>query len=214
MGVPSQLQKLIQDALESVYHHPEHDLNLGYRQAIWAAFGDNGHLKRTVLALSTVRHVLPIWNQKFPHDDRPQQLLTLAEAVISGDVSKAFAEKEAERLWREMQQLGYEGSGMAFTIGCAAVASLDVAISDENFDEEEIDFSLTDNQDTEGNDAAFFAACAYANGAVWESISGKADSAKRLEFWSWWLNTAVKSAWEIVEKNENKNIDVSLLEAS
>lgn len=107
MTVPSQLQKLIQDALESVYHHPQHDLNLGYRQAIWAAFGDNGHLKRTVLALSTVRHVLPIWNQKFPHDDRPQQLLTLAEAVISGDVSKAFAEKEAERLWREMQQLGY-----------------------------------------------------------------------------------------------------------
>jgi Immunity protein Imm5 len=212
MAIPSKLQNLIQEALESVYRHPQHDLNLGYRHAIWAVFGDNGHLRRTALAISTVRHVFPIWNQKFINDDRPQQVLMLAEKVISGDVSKAFAEKESQKFWREMQQLGYDDSGMAFTVGCAAVASLDTAIFDENFDPDEIDFNLTDNRDTEGNDAAFFAACAYANGAVWETISGKSDSAKRLEFWLWWLNVAVLSAWHVTEEDEK--IDIPLPEAS
>ncbi len=110
-----------------------------------------------------------------------------------------------------MQQLGYDDSGMAFTLGCAAVASLDTAIFDENFDPDEIDFNLTDNRDTEANDVAFFAACAYANGAVWETISGKSDSAKRLEFWSWWLNVAVPSAWEVIK---DEKIDIPLPEAS
>ncbi|MGI2908085.1 Imm5 family immunity protein [Tolypothrix sp. VBCCA 56010] len=206
MAIPSKLQNLIQEANKSLYRHPQHDLNLGYRHAIWVAFGDHGHLRRTALALSTTRHVLPIWNQRFKNDDRPQQLLTLAEKVISGDINKAFVEKESQKFWREMQQLGYDDSGMAFTVGCAAVASLDTAIFDENFDPDEIDFNLTDNQDIEGNDAAFFAACAYANGAVWETISGKSDSAKRLEFWSWWLNVAVPSAWEAIEEDEKIHI--------
>lgn len=211
MAISSQLQNLIQDALELVYRHPNHDLNLGYRHAIWAAFGDNGHLGRTALALSTVRHVLPIWKQKF-NNDKPQQVISLAEKVISGDVNKAFAEEQSQHLWREMQQLGYEDSGMAFTVGCAAVASLDTAIFDENFDPDEIDFNLTDDRDTEGNDAAFFAAYAYANGTVWETVSGKSHSAKRLEFWSWWLNVAVPSAWETIQ--EDRSRDISLREAS
>jgi Immunity protein Imm5 len=206
MTIPSKLQNLIQEALESVYRHPQHDLNLGYRHAIWAAFGDNGHKRRTALAISTVRHVLPIWNQKFRNDDRPQQVLTLAQKVISGDIDSSFAEKYGQNIWREMQQLGYEDLGIAFTVGCAAVASLDTAIRDENFDPSEIDFSLTDNRDIEGNDAAFFAACAYANGTVWEIISGKSDSSKRLEFWSWWLNVAVENAWETVAEDENIDI--------
>jgi Immunity protein Imm5 len=212
MAIPSQLQGLIENALESVYHHPQHDLNLGYRHAIWAVFGDNGHIKRTALALSTVRHVLPIWNRRFPHDDRVEIILALAEKVASGDVSQAFAEKESQKFWREMQQLGYEDSGMAFTVGCAAVTALDSAIFDENFDQDEIDFNLTDNRDIEGNDTAFFAACVYANGAVWETVSGKVDSGKRLEFWSWWLNIAVPNAWEVMEEREKVNI--SLPEAS
>jgi hypothetical protein len=108
MAIPSQLKNLIHEALESVYRHPQHDLNLGYRHAIWAVFGDNGHLKRTALAISTVRHILPIWNQKFLNDYRPQQILALAEKVIAGDVSKAVAEKDSQHLWQEMQQLGYE----------------------------------------------------------------------------------------------------------
>ncbi len=206
MTIPSRLQNLIQLAIESVYRHPQHDLNLGYRHAIWAAFGDNGHKKRTALAISTVRHVLPIWNQKFRLDDRPQQILTLASKVISGDISQYSAEKYCQTMWREMQQLGYDDSGMAFTVGCAAVASLDTAIRDENFDPDDIDFSLTDNRDIEGNDAAFFAACAYANGAVWETISGKSDNSKRLEFWSWWLNVAVENAWETVALYEKIDI--------
>jgi len=42
-------------------------------------------------------------------------------------------------------------------------------------------------------DSSFFAAAAYAGGAVWDSDS---DSLKRREFWEWWLNEAVPMAWD------------------
>ncbi|BAZ16818.1 hypothetical protein NIES4071_86960 [Calothrix sp. NIES-4071] len=205
MPIPSTLQKLIVDGLSSVRSHPSHDLNLGYRHAIWSAFGDdeNGHRCRTFLAIETVRHVLPIWNKKFPHDDRPEYILNIAEKKLAGTISTEVAEKESERLWNSMQQLGYGGHGMAFTVGCAAVAALNTAIDDETFDPDDIDFNLTDNEDTEGNDSSFFAACAYADGAVWKTIAGEHDANKRLEFWHWWLTQAVPAAWSTVEDDSN-----------
>lgn len=93
MIIPSTLQKLILDALSSVHLHPSHDLNLGYRHAIWATFGDNenGHRRRAILALKTVRYVLPIWNKKFPYDDRPEYILNLAEKMLAGTISVEVA---------------------------------------------------------------------------------------------------------------------------
>ncbi|RUT04272.1 hypothetical protein DSM106972_045000 [Dulcicalothrix desertica PCC 7102] len=210
MDIPSKLQELILSALSSVRVHPSHDLNLGYRHAIWAAFGDDeyGHRRRAMLALKTVRHVLPIWNKKFPYDDRPGYILNLAEKTLAGTISVEVAENESERLWREMQQLGYGGHGMVFTVGCAAVAALDTAIDDETFDPDDIDFNLTDNEDTEGNDSSFFAACAYADGAVWKTVSGEQNPIKRLEFWNWWLTQAVPAAWSAVE--DDSNVDLVL----
>lgn len=206
MAIPSALEKLIADALSSVHHHPQHDLNLGYRQAIWAALeadNDNlGHQRRAFLANLTVRHVLPIWHQTFPQDDRPQHILIEAEQVIAGTINKEVAQKDSERFWQEMQQLGYNDSSMAFTVGCAAAQALNTAIEDEIFDPDGIDYNLTDNQDTEGNDASFFAACACANGPIWQIKSGKSDSSKRQEFWEWWLMQAVTAAWEAVKEQK------------
>ncbi|HBE21460.1 MAG TPA: hypothetical protein DDW51_28675 [Cyanobacteria bacterium UBA11367] len=53
-----------------------------------------------------------------------------------------------------------------------------------------------------GNNASFFAACAYANGPVWQIKSGKSDSTKRQEFWEWWLTQAVPAAWEAVREQK------------
>lgn len=170
---------------------------------------ENGHRRCAMLALTTVRHVLPIWKKKFPYDDRPEYILNLAEKVLAGTISAEVAAIESERLWREMQQLGYGGYGMAFTVGCAAVAALDTAIDDENFDPDDIDFNLTDNEDTEGNDSSFFAACAYADGAVWKTVSGEQNPPKRLEFWDWRLTQAVEAAWSTVE--DDSNVDLALV---
>ncbi|NJK69604.1 MAG: hypothetical protein HC941_26540 [Microcoleus sp. SU_5_3] len=105
MAIPSALEKLIADALSSVHHHPQHDLNLGYRQAIWAALeadNDNlGHQRRAFLANLTVRHVLPIWHQTFPQDDRPQHILIEAEQVIAGTINKEVAQKDSERFGKK-----------------------------------------------------------------------------------------------------------------
>lgn len=222
--IPSKLKKLIEDALESVHRHPQHDLNLGYRQAIWAALEtynndysqDNhlGHNRRAFLANLTVRHVLHIWHQMFPEDNTPQKILLEAEQVMAGTISKEVAKKDSERFWQEMQQLGYSDSKMAFTVGCAAAQALNTAIEDENFNSGNIDYNLTDNWDTEGNDASFFAACAYTNGSVWKTNWGNSQSKKRLQFWEWWLTQAVPMAWEAFanEKRFVNLLDVSELE--
>jgi hypothetical protein len=65
---------------------------------------------------------------------------------------------------------------------------------------------LNDYQDIEGNDATFFAACAYANGPVWKTISGEGNATKRLEFWEWWLTQAVPNAWLTVKDDHNLNL--------
>ncbi|BDA70903.1 hypothetical protein RIVM261_064230 [Rivularia sp. IAM M-261] len=42
---------------------------------------------------------------------------------------------------------------------------------------------------------SFWGAAAYANGSVWEPMS---DAMKRLEFWDWWLTTAIPEASAII----------------
>jgi hypothetical protein len=209
MTIPSRLKQLIQEALESVHHHPQHDLNLGYRQAIWLALESEhddigiknnlGYTRRALLAIFTVRHVLPIWCQAFPNDDTPQRILAMAEKVIHGKISKEIAELESDLVVKQIEQLGYNSDGMEFTVGYSAVAALNTAVSDENFDPEHIDYSISDNLDVEGNDASFFAAAAYSNGPIWKTQSNS-DSAKRREFWEWWLMQAVPLAWESIRE--------------
>ncbi|MBW4506868.1 MAG: hypothetical protein KME64_10195 [Scytonematopsis contorta HA4267-MV1] len=63
---------------------------------------------------------------------------------------------------------------------------------DEEFEQDDINYDLTDaDVDAYESDSSFWAAAAYANGPVWEPMS---DATKRLEFWDWWLTTAVPMA--------------------
>ncbi|WP_127082901.1 Imm5 family immunity protein [Dulcicalothrix desertica] len=66
--------------------------------------------------------------------------------------------------------------------------------------------AVTSAISTEGNDSSFFAACAYADGAVWKTVSGEQNPIKRLEFWNWWLTQAVPAAWSAVEDNSNLDL--------
>jgi hypothetical protein len=210
MNIPSQLEKVINKSLKAVDSHPQHDLNLGYRQAIWTALdysnNDNlisqnnsnnlGHQRRAFLANLTIAYVLPIWYQEFPHDNLPQYLLSEADKLTRGMVEKEIAEQDYNNFLSYMNQLGYTKSNMAFTVGYGAVQALGTALYDENFAPDDIDYEITDSQDSEGNDASFFAACAYANGPIWKA---KSNSQKRREFWQWWLKTAVPQSYNIRE---------------
>lgn len=207
MPLPSSLEKIIEDALIAIQHQPAHDLNLGYRQAIWAALGPGekradvkdttGHNRRTTLAVHTARHVLSVWERVWPQDDTPRRLLYEAEQVRDGVLEPARAREHATAFWTWLDDAlaEYEDHLPAIYAGSSAVLALRVAIRDEHFDPDDIDYARTDaDLEPYDSDPAFFAAAAYANGSIWDSES---NAGKRYDFWKWWLTEAVPVACQI-----------------
>ncbi len=88
------VQALLRLALDAVERHPQHDLNLGYREALGRACGPHrssglpesaaAHRRRARLSILTVRHVLPLWEDHFPEDGRAHLALEMAEGVLRG----------------------------------------------------------------------------------------------------------------------------------
>lgn len=210
MVMPEILRNVIQEALEFVDCDAHHDLNLGYRHAIWLTFGPRmkvpgtpfnlGHMRRASLAILTAHQVLQIWEAVWPEDNLPSSLLEIAREVIKGKVSVESAKTFRRTAWAKLEQLAsnpeyqeakYQRSTSA---GLSAECALKTVLEDEVFEATHIDYSLTDlDQDAYEHDASFWAATAY-SGPIWEVDS---DSSRRREFWVWWLNEAVSQAWEV-----------------
>ena len=207
MIIPYFLRRVITDACHAVDSHPQHDLPLGYRHAIYAKMGprlgssqDNtGHKRRTVLALFTVQHVLPLWEKARPDDDTPRNLLVKVEKILAGiDQS---TEEEVGRYWSYMDGVAAKTQGRPpVGVGYAAVEALYTAVADEEFDPSAIDYNLSDEDvDPYEHDTAFAAAADYAGGPTWVPNS---DATKRREFWHWWLSEAIPAAWWAVWQPE------------
>lgn len=207
MIIPYFLRVLIRDACRAVDSHPQHDLALGYRHAIYAKMGprlgttpDNtGHKRRTMLALFTVQHVLPLWEKARPDDDTPRNLLAKVEQILAGMYQST--EEEFGRFWSYMDGVAAETQGLPpVGVGYAAASALYTAVADEEFDPSAIDYNLTDEDvDPYEHDTVFAAAGDYAGGPTWVPNS---DATKRREFWHWWLSEAIPAAWWAVWQPE------------
>lgn len=201
MEMPQSLEKLIDNALETVHNHPKNDLNLGYRQAIWAEFGplgdELGLKKRAVLAKFTIEKVLPIWESTFPDDNTPGKILSEVAQILDGSLSFSSedASKHVRDFWEWVQDIAASDNQLtALNVGFGAVKLITTALFDELFDSKNIDYNCTDaDVDSYDADCSYYAAAAYSNGTVWEEDS---DASKRKEFWEWWLKEAVPEAWD------------------
>jgi Immunity protein Imm5 len=196
------LQKMIEEGLLLVHAEPQHDLKLGFRCRLLSAFDEingptrsrSGHSKRVKLATLSVEKVLPLWDSCFPSDRSPYLALELAKKLLAGTISATAATRETSRLWAHCDDLifDHQDDVNPIMVGYGAVQALREALSEthfgcENTNDESTDFDI-DPYDT---DSSCFAATAYAGGAPWESSS---DKQKRLEFWTWWLTSAVSDA--------------------
>lgn len=217
MLIPQSLERLINESLSIVDNHPQHDLPLGYRHAIYAKLGPRlgtcqdrtAHQRRTVLAFLTVRHVLPLWEQARPYDKTPHEILSQVEQILEGTGDRKSVQKEAGAYWTYMDNLAFESEEQSYLdIGYAAVGALYTACGDEEFDATAIDYSLTDEDvDAYEHDAVFAAAADYAGGATWQPES---DAGKRREFWHWWLKEALPAAWWAVWQPEHGSLQYLL----
>ena len=202
----SKLSRMIEDALAAMRQHPQHDLTLGYRYAIKATFSPRyypanasvksrvGHQKRTLLAIKTVQHVLPLWERFFPENETPSLLLAQAHKVLKKEYSIEQAIKDVGEAWTYMDSfrvhLTRPAQAVAF-VGCAAVVALTIAVEDEPIDAPHVKLDLTDaDVDAYEGDGAFEACLAYTGGPPWHPES---SAEKRREFWEWWLLQAVPS---------------------
>lgn len=186
-------------ALKAVETDPNKHLRLGWRQKIWADFGPRAtpgnylsapHRQRIELAVAGIRHVLPLWEQRYPDSDIPEVALSTVEAIVEGgeevDASDAFDE-----LWGAVVHLSVERPFPEVAVGFAAVQALSTAMYDETFDADDLDPEREDGDDPESFDSAYYAAIAAAHGQP--GVPGS-DSQLRLEFWKWWLTDGIAAA--------------------
>jgi len=194
------LDQITEQALTAARNHPQHDLNLGYRQAIWAALSlenESGHLRRTTLAILASQYVLPIWNSVC-QDNTPTRVLTVAEQVLNGTLDIQLARTYKNEVWTRLENKASTPEHQSLeqqkliNVELSALAALNSALYDEEFDLNNLNYDLTDaDVDAYESDSSFWAASAYADGPIWEQTS---SATKRLEFWEWWLTTAVSEA--------------------
>jgi hypothetical protein len=203
MDIPQSLKNLIENATEAVYNHPKNDLNLGYRQAIWAEFGplgdESGLKKRTVLAKLTIEKVFPMWKSAFPDDNTPRKISKEVDQILDGSLS--FSPEDASEhvrgFWEWIEDIEASDDELtALNVGFGFVKLITTALFDELFDSKNIDYDCTDaDVDSYDSDCSYYAAAAYSNGTVWDEDS---DASKRKKFWEWWLKEAVPEAWKFL----------------
>lgn len=203
MALSRKLEIEIDRALKGLAEHPNSDLNLGYRHAIWSTLGPRkvsrprsnnpGLQRRAKMAIASAARALPYWENTWPKDNTPRLLIGEAEQVLLGNVDEPIAEKDFGVYWTHLDGVAFNTDDPSVMAGYSAAKALFTAIFDEVFDPDNIDYALVDSDvDPYDSDASFAAATAYAGGTVWDS---KSSSTKREEFWKWWLLEAVPASW-------------------
>jgi Immunity protein Imm5 len=194
------LDELIAEGVTIVQTDQQHDLGAGFRCRLYSEAGaafppDEGRRRRSKLAVAAIQKVLPLWEAVYPSDRSPHAALELVEKVLAGSVPAAVATREADRLWTYYDDLSYKDATdvSVVAVGYGAVQAIREALSDAPFGCEDVnDATKNIEVDPYAFDAAFLASAAYAGGATWQPES---DAKKRLEFWKWWLTTAVPAVF-------------------
>jgi hypothetical protein len=195
------LQAMIEKGLLLVQEEPQHDLRVGFRCRIISAFDavdgrEARRAKRVKLATLAVEKVLPLWELILPKDRTPYEASMLARDLLSEAVSAAAANKQVGQWWTHSDDLTWkhEEQQSVVMVGYAAIQAVREALSDTHFGCDRVNDESTDlDIDPYDHDSSFFAAAAYSGGAPWEKTS---DANKRLEFWKWWLTSAVNDAMQ------------------
>jgi hypothetical protein len=217
MPIPPEVQKLLNSALADMSVDPRHQLmpvrRLPIYQALQAASvpGTSDRV-RGWLALLAARRVLPLWQRAMPlyEDDDPDErgveanklaehFLARAEGVIRGTVDRDVARKEDSDYWYvvgnielEIFEAREETDGpffYAFFALDAAYKALHEALGYEQLGR------LKGWETRFACDAASSAVIAASGGG--DVVEGPPiDPQKRLEFWEWWLTSAIPAAWE------------------
>lgn len=200
MSIPRELQQVIEIAHAAMIRHPQHELIPIHRQNIYRTlvlvtdFRDTS--TRAYWGMFTASFVLPIWEQKWPMDSLPRDMLKLAEGVIDTSIDRGVANIQANEAWSQLDKRGSQQKALenpeAFFAGLAAIEGLFETLGVDRL----IDISLTEDDtddvlDPWSSDTAKWAAAAYSG----QVGSARTNLTKRREFWDTWLTVGLPRAW-------------------
>jgi immunity protein Imm5 of predicted polymorphic toxin system len=197
-ALPPELQSALQFASDALRNDPSGALPLPYRRAIWAALGPPtprgpGHRRRVDLDVRTVQRVLPIWQSAHADDDRPLQMLQLAQSVLDGTVDADSATRTRDRFEVEVQDLededfapGYVGDAAVHAVVTAEVDHQPDAFPPQTRDED---------LDADQWDTSYYAAAAASGTAPGDPSDDNQSQERRRGFWRWYLEEAVPAAY-------------------
>jgi Immunity protein Imm5 len=207
MDLSTDLIEAVHIASSKLISNANGELILSERKRIWSTMGELliegnraikgiGLTRRTKLASLCVRKVLGLWDEVWPDNYGTRQMLMVADQYLDNSIDFDSAWKRKNSFWGELDNPLFEGNYLAIVnVGFAAVKVVTTALVDEIFDPQNLEEDISDETlDPYQWDASFYAAAAYAGGAPWEEQS---NTLRRREFWKWYLNEAVPSAWEL-----------------
>ena len=159
------------------------------KQRVVSQRSDLAWLALEVISAHKVEH---IWKEQFPSDTDPVDLLRLADSYLTNDENVDALTKlspNVKTLLDDKLGLGEDYfcavyAGFACWAAAGNIAYGPSDLTDEGASELEVE--------PEFWDASFYASLAWNGAAVWEE--GIGDSAKRREFWTWFICEAVPQA--------------------
>ena len=193
----SDVDRAIEGALRALDTAPDGWLELAERRRLREAFGpwtppylggpDAGLLRRAALLVACVQRALPVWEQAFPDDRRPRELVERVMPALRGDLPEAEVYAVARPLREDVDRLGgdLKGSGGPFFAGRAAVF-----LASEAWDGD-LDPELypPETRDLDMDELRVEALAAYA-------LAGE-DSEARRAYWRWYVTEAFPAAYAV-----------------
>lgn len=155
-----------------------------------------GLSRRTKLATLCAQKVTGLWDEVWPGNTGPSQMLSTAEAYLRDSLDFDSAWKRKNSFWGDLDNLLCEGNHLTVVnVGFAAANVVTTSLVDERFDPQNLEEDILDDAlDPYEWDAGFYASAAYSEGFSREEQSNRS---RRREFWEWYLIEAVPSSWDL-----------------
>jgi hypothetical protein len=177
--------------------------------AIWCALGPRlvganeiaivgqGLRARFALAKSCILKVLPVWRSILPYDSSVTDLLDAAEQVMANRTTMAKSKEVYSKGWLHSDNVSAilfdtaQENQFVTAVCYGACACLATAMYDERYNEHDIRDPTWLIEDPYQLDASESACATLARGL---SRDPKSIKSKRVEFWHWYLESAVRDA--------------------
>jgi len=206
MPLPQQLTSLVAEGLRSVDTHPNNELILPLRRKIWAQMGpyrdSQGVLRRYDLARQCAQKAMPAWVDAFPDDNSPLQLLEQCDAYVSSQSldSRNLLNLKSDKFSMFLDLHMMDDEERAINAACSVYHTVRIILGDDvpqyaltNFEEMDEDLDLF------RWDSSYYASAAFAGNFPVDYQGERnedCDYNKLEEFWCWYLNEAVPSAYQ------------------